>query len=85
MSALQILEQTVSADHHVRARESAKVIYRRVQEMLAEGESPDTIYQALASLYDRFRSTGDTVGRDAIGEVLDWFEEDGPTRSDAAS
>lgn len=81
MSALKVLEDAVSAEHHARARETAKVVYQRVSELLAGGEPPEVIYDALHNLYERHRSAGDSVMRDAFAEVLDWFEAEGPAQS----
>lgn len=81
MSALQVLEDTVLEEHHARARETAKVLCRRVGEMLNAGVSASEIYCDLNALYDRYRSSGDSVMRDAIAEVLDWFEDEGLTQT----
>jgi hypothetical protein len=55
----------------------AKAICRRVSELLAAGQRPDVVYGALDLLYHRFRDEGHAVERDAMAEVMDWFEDEG--------
>ena len=78
MSALQVLENTIRTEHHARAREMAKAVCSVVDELLASGESPTVIHAEVQALYDRYRSTGESVERDAMVEVLDWLEEEHP-------
>jgi hypothetical protein len=77
MTALELLEETVRAEHHASSRALAKVIHRRTAELLADGQRPDAIYGALNLLYHRFRDERHTIERDAMAEVLDWFEDEG--------
>jgi len=55
----------------------AKVICRRVSELLADGQRPEVVYGALDLLYHRFRDEGHAVERDAMAEVLDRLEDEG--------
>jgi len=55
----------------------AKVICRRVSELLADGQRPEVVYGALDLLCHRFRDEGYAVERDAMAEVLDRLEDEG--------
>jgi hypothetical protein len=76
MSALYILEETARTEHHARAREMAEVLCRRVSDMLADGYAPGAVHQAMKDLYDHHSVRGRSVERDAMAEVLDWFEDE---------
>ncbi len=77
MTALELLEETVHTEQHASSRAMAKVICRRASELLAEGQRPDALYAALDLLYHRFRDEGHVVERDAMAEVMDWFDDEG--------
>jgi hypothetical protein len=74
MTALEVLEETLQKEQHTSSRAMAKSICRRVIGMLEDGQDPQTTYRALDGLYHRLRDQGRVVERDALVEVLDWFD-----------
>jgi Fe2+ or Zn2+ uptake regulation protein len=81
MTVLNTLEETVREGHPASSRAMACAIYRRVSQMLADGQPPQAIYDALDVLYRRFRDDGHPIERDAMVEALDWFEDEGVLHS----
>jgi hypothetical protein len=77
MTPLELLEETVRTDHLASSRAMAQAVHRRVSQMLTDGQPPQAIYDALDVLYHRFRDDGHPIERDAMVEVLDWFEDEG--------
>jgi len=81
VSSLELLEEAVHTEQHTSSRAMAKVICHRVSELLAEGQRPNSLFAALALLYHRFRDEGQVVERDAIAEVMDWFDDEDPSQT----
>jgi hypothetical protein len=81
MTPLELLEETLRTDHLACSRAMAKVVYRRASQMLTDGQRPQAIYDALDVLYHRFQDDEHPIERDAMVEVLDWFEDEGVLHS----